>query len=279
VAPPGRLEMGPVVSGVRFGPDAVGAPPAYHLESVDNALRILLLLDERGVLRVYEAAEELGVARSTAHRLLATLRYRGFVAQDPQGRVYRPGHALAQLGLHAFARRDIRQVARPHLERLCTELAETVHLMVLEGNGVRFVDGVEGTQTVRVGLRVGILLPAHATAGGKALLAALPAEQVRDLYPRGVPVLTPGTLATLEQIAEELREVSRAGYATNFGESAEGVAAVAVAVHDPLRSPIGAVAVAAPQERMPRARVAGVVSRLQQTAMRVGDQMVDLQEP
>lgn len=277
--PPGRLEMGPVVSGARFEPDAVGAPPAYHLESVDNALRILLLLDERGELRVYEAAEELGVARSTAHRLLATLRYRGFVAQDPEGRVYRPGRALAQLGLHAFARRDIRQVARPHLERLCADLGETVHIMVLEGNGVRFVDGVEGTQPLRVGLRVGILLPAHATAGGKALLAALPAEQVRDLYPRGVPTLTPGTLATLGQIEDELREVSRAGYATNFGESAEGVAAVAVAVRDPLRSPIGAVAVAAPQERMPRARVAGVVSRLQQTAMRVGDQMVDVQEP
>ncbi len=251
--------------------------PTYSLESVDNALRILELLDTRGELRVYEAAAELGVARSTAHRLLATLRYRGFVAQDPAGRVYRPGRVLAQMGLHAFAQRDIRQVARRHLEELCAEVGETVHLMVLEGNGVRFVDGVEGTQPLRVGLRIGILLPAHATAGGKALLAAMPAEQIRDLYPRGVPTLTPDTLATLQQIEDALAEVSRVGYATNVSESAEGVAAVSVAVRDPLGRPIAAVAVASPIERMPRARVAGVVSRLHQTALRVSDQMLDLQ--
>lgn len=251
-----------------------GPPPAYALESVDNALRILQILDDRGQLRVFEAAEELGVARSTAHRLLATLRHRGFVAQDPQGRVYRPGRALAQIGLHAFARRDVGQVARPHLERMCADLGETVHLMVLEGNGVRFVDGVEGTQPLRVGLRVGILLPAHATAGGKALLAAIPPEQIRDLYPRGVPTLTAGTIGSLDGIEAELDEVSRLGYATNFGESADGVAAVSVAVIDPLGRPVGAVAVAAPLERMPQARVGGVASRLQQAARGVSGQLV-----
>lgn len=259
-----------------FEEEAVGPPPAYSLESVDNALRILQLLDARGQLRVYEAAEELGVARSTAHRLLATLRYRGFVAQDAQGHVYRPGRVLAQMGLHAFARRDIRQVSRRHLEELCADLGETVHLMVLEGNGVRFVDGVEGNQPLRVGLRIGILLPAHATAGGKALLAALPTEQVRDLYPRGVSGLTPVTVQSLPEVEEELDEVSRTGYATNFGESAEGVAAVAVAVRDPLRRPVAAVAVAAPLERMPRARVPGVVSRLQQASLRISNELVDL---
>lgn len=258
-----------------FEEEAAGAVPAYSLESVDNALRILQLLDARGQLRVYEAAEELGVARSTAHRLLATLRYRGFVTQDAQGHVYRPGHVLAQMGLHAFARRDIRQVARRHLEDLCTDLGETVHVMVLEGNGVRFVDGVEGSQPLRVGLRIGILLPAHATAGGKALLATLPTEQIRDLYPRGASILTPKTVHSLQDIEAELEEVSRAGYATNFGESADGVAAVAVAVRDPLRRPVGSIAVAAPLERMPRARVPGVVSRLQQGSLGVSDELVD----
>jgi len=256
--------------------DEVGTTPAYLLESVDNALQILQLADARGEVRVHEIAADLGVARSTAHRLLATLRHRGFVTQDEAGRAYRPGRALAQLGLHAFARRDIRQVARRHLEELCADVGETVHLLVLEGNGVRFIDGVEGSQPLRVGLRIGILLPAHATAGGKAILAAIPAEQIGALYPRGVSTLTTETLASLDEIEAELQEVARLGYATNLGESAEGVAAAAVAVHDPLRRPVAAVAVAAPRERMPRARIAGVSSRLQQAALKIGDELVEL---
>src|SRR3954447_25847145 len=96
--------------------------------SVDNALRLLQLIGERQALRVAEAAELLGVARSTAHRLLTALRRRGFVTQDRPNGAYRPGPALYEIGLAAVSRIDIRRVARPVLEQLREETQETVSL-------------------------------------------------------------------------------------------------------------------------------------------------------
>src|SRR3954470_24011660 len=123
--------------------------------SVDNALRLLELVGQRQALRVAEAADLLGVARSTAHRLLAALRRRGFVTQDRPNGAYRPGPALYEIGLAAVSRIDIRRVARPVLEEVQEETRETVSLAVLEGATIRFVDCVESVRSVRVGNRTG----------------------------------------------------------------------------------------------------------------------------
>ena len=241
-------------------------PPPYSLASVDNALRLIHALDERGELRVYEAAELLGVARSTAHRLLSTLCFRGFATQRGDSPVYRPGPALLDAGLRALARLDLRQIARPQLRALAEETGETVHLVVLEGNGARFVDGVESTQPLRVGLRVGMVLPAHATAAGKSILAALPPERVTDLYPRGVQTLTDRTMASLADIQRHLATVAQAGHATNHGESADDVAAVGVVIRDQARHPVGAIALAAPAERLLPPRIPLIAQRMLRAA-------------
>ncbi|MDT0444365.1 IclR family transcriptional regulator [Streptomyces johnsoniae] len=258
---------GPPGDETRDGWSAV--PPPYSLASVDNALRLIHVLDERGELRVFEAAELLGVARSTAHRLLSTLAFRGFATRGGDSHVYRPGPALVDAGLRAIARLDLRQVARPHLLALAEETGETVHLVVLEGNGARFVDGVESSQPLRVGLRVGMVLPAHATAAGKAILAALPPGQVRDLYPRGVQALTGRTLQSLDEIERHLATVDRAGYATNHGESADDVAAVGVVVRDHARTPVAAIALAAPAERLLPPRIPLIAIRMHRASLAI----------
>src|SRR3954447_7534116 len=103
------------------------------LTSVDNALWLLQLVGERQALRVAEAADLLGVARSTAHRLLTARRRRGFVMQDRPNGAYRPGPALYEIGLAAVSRIDIVRVARPVLERLRQITEETASLAALEG--------------------------------------------------------------------------------------------------------------------------------------------------
>ena len=95
-----------------------GPKPSYPIESVDNVLQILLWLAESERLRVSEVAASLGVARSTAHRLLAMLQYRGFVEKDASGRVYVPGPSLSRAGLAALHRKESWSVARPVIERL-----------------------------------------------------------------------------------------------------------------------------------------------------------------
>ncbi|GAA3855007.1 IclR family transcriptional regulator [Streptomyces sedi] len=271
---PARRTPGRSPAGRSAGANWSTTPPPYSLGSVDNALRLIHALDERGELRVYEASELLGVARSTAHRLLSTLCFRGFATQRGDSHVYLPGPALADAGLRALSRLDLRQVAGPPLRALADETGETVHLVVLEGNGARFVDGVESTQPLRVGLRVGMVLPAHATAAGKSILAALPPERVTDLYPRGVQTLTDRTLASLEEIQRHLTTVAQAGHATNHGESADDVVAVGVVIRDQARHPVGALALAAPAERLLPARIPLVAQRMHRAAATISGHLL-----
>ena len=122
-----------------------GDPPQYAIASVDKALQLVLLLRDRRDewFRVSEIADELGVARSTAHRLLAMLVYRGFARQDSE-KLYGAGAVLIDARLEHGAL-DLRSVARPHLEQLSSRYDETVHLVTLEGASAVFLDSVEGT--------------------------------------------------------------------------------------------------------------------------------------
>ena len=226
-----------------------------------NALRTLLLLHNRGELRVMDVAAEIGVARSTAHRILSTLVSQGFARQDT-GTPYRPGQVLAyRPGPALWAIRgtqpppDLVTVAHPHLRRLTNIVRETSHLLVLEGNAVRFLDGVEGPQALRVGYRTGALLPAHLTSGGKALLAALPPDRLRALYPNGLPGGGLEAAEGYKLLVGELATVRRAGYAYNLQRSERGVNAVGACVRDGAGTAVAAVAVAAPSSRCPRARL------------------------
>lgn len=244
--------------------------PAYPVTSADNVLRLLRLLHEEGRLRVSDAADRLGVARSTAHRLLATLRHHEMAIQDGR-RVYRPGPALACLD--GRSNPDLRTVAHRHLQALARRVGETVHLMALEGNGVRFLDGVDGGYALRVGTRIGLLLPAHTTSGGKALLAELPAEDLARLYPRGLPRADAPAISDLTELRRALVRVRRLGYATNVEESEPGISAIGVCVRDPTGQAVAAVAMAAPTLRWPRRRWPELAPELRLAATAIGTEL------
>ncbi|OMQ14161.1 hypothetical protein A7K94_0218585, partial [Modestobacter sp. VKM Ac-2676] len=215
---------------------------------MDRALLLLQLIGEHQVLRVAEAAELLGVARSTAHRLLTALRRRGFVLQDRPNGAYRSGPALYEIALAAVSRIDIRQVARPVLEQIRSETEETVSLAVLEGTTVRFLDCAESQRSVRVGNRTGVVRQAHASAVGKAILAGLSEAELTRRYPGGeLPsATTTAAITDLGVLQEELAEIRARGYALNWEESTDGICAVAVALRDTVGQPLAGLGVVAP---------------------------------
>ena len=155
--------------------------PAYAITSVDHALQLATILQVEGPLTVSEAAERLGVARSTAHRLLSMLCYRDFAVQDGDRR-YVAGPVLALAARSHSRAALLRDVAMPHLRALTDRVAESTNLMVLSGDHVRFVGSVEGTQVLRVGNREGAVFPAHLSSGGVLLLADVPDEQFEAIY-------------------------------------------------------------------------------------------------
>ena len=244
--------------------------PRYPIESVDNALKLLLLLRDRPAISVSEVSEELSVAPSTAHRLLAMLVHRGFVRQDPATKAYAAGPVLAEISFAALRDSDIRPRARPFIEELVREVGETVHLVMLNGTRVLFTDCVEGTRALRAGSRVGTRLPAQCTAGGKVLLAELPDDQIRELYrDEELEQLTPRSVATVTGLLTRLDETRRHGYALNDGESEEELRAVAVAIRDLAGRVRAAITLSAPGYRLPPDQVPGVVAAMRRTADRI----------
>lgn len=243
------------------------------LSSVDNALRVLELLSSRPSLRVIEVAEHLDVARSTAHRILAALLVRGFVVQDAH-KIYRPGPSIERFRQPLLAGpRASRDLLHPHLERLAATTGETCHVAVLEGNGTRFLDSVESTQTLRVGNRLGVLLPAHTTAIGVALLAELPLTSIRSIYPRGLTGDAREAKQTLQTLERKIRAVRRTGYATNVGESDVGICAVGICLRDPFDRAFAGIAVAVPTPRFDQQSTGRLVEALNATALAVKEEM------
>jgi IclR family acetate operon transcriptional repressor len=240
--------------------------PAYPIRSVDNALRILAMLQDRPSLGVTDTAADLGVAPSTAHRLLAMLVHRGFASHDPVSRRYHAGERLWEIGVAAFGARSIDELAAPHLARLRDETGETVHLMMLEGDQIRFVGAREGIHSARERVRVGIRLPAYATSGGKYLLAHLRPEVVDTLFPPMLSPLTENTVGSIDALKAELARVRRRGYATNFGESEQGLIALAVGVWGPLWHPVAAIALAGPGARLARGEMKSMLLRVRHAA-------------
>jgi DNA-binding IclR family transcriptional regulator len=248
--------------------------PQYPIESVDNALRLLLLLGERPEIRLTEASQYLGVASSTAHRLLAMLQYRGFIRQEPRTKAYGPGPAMTGVAFAVLGRMDIPRVARPILQDLTASLGETIHLGVLEGATVRFLDAIESARAVRVASRLGRSMPAHATSTGKALLADLPLDELHRLYPEeALPQVTAKSISRRSELERQLERVRRMGFATNREESEEGVASVAVSI--PARAPGLHLALnaAAPVGRLPAAKTKHVGATLTEAAQRLAGQL------
>jgi DNA-binding IclR family transcriptional regulator len=244
------------------------------LHSVQNALRIVQMLQDEPSIKAAAIGEELGLGRSTVHRLLATLEHEGFLRRDRVQSGYRAGRVLIAIGLTAVGDIDVRKKARSYMEALAAECGETVHLFVLEGPNTRIIDGVEGSYSVRAATDVGVLLPAHATAGGKALLAAMPNAQIRSRFPRGLPKVTASTTTNWESFELELDLTRRRGYAINRGEADESTCGVAVPIVDRGRRLVASLALSIPRDRLTEERIPTLAGELRRQAQRIGETLV-----
>jgi DNA-binding IclR family transcriptional regulator len=244
------------------------------VRAVERALDVLLCFSRRTPeLTMTQIAEQIGIHKSTVHRLLATLEKRRFVERDSATGVYRLGIRLLQMAYLTLEQNDLRRMATPFLQRLWEEHRETVHLAVLDDVDVVFVDVIESPQRVKLAAAIGERLPAFATASGKAILACLPDPAVHKILQNGMPRHTPRTLCLPEALFEDLRLVRERGFAVDEQELEDGINAVASAILDSSGQPIAAVAIAGPAYRLAQERLLQIGPSISATARDITREM------
>ncbi|MGH2382836.1 MAG: IclR family transcriptional regulator [Candidatus Limnocylindria bacterium] len=224
---------------------------------VDRVVDILETFTQLGPeLGVSEISRALNLKKATAHRLLASLRRRGLVAQNPATRRYRLGMKLWELGSMATNHVEWIDRVKPFLQQLTERTGETTHLAVLSDGQVLYVDKVESAHSLRMPSQVGRRLPVHCTGIGKALVAFLPAEVLSGLIARrGMASFTPNTITDRRRLADELEGVRSRGYSIDNEEIEEGLVCIGAPVRDHTAHVVAAISIAGPSSRLRPDRV------------------------
>jgi IclR family transcriptional regulator, KDG regulon repressor len=227
------------------------------VQVLDRALAILDTLAADGPdLSLGEISEKLGLHKSTAHRLVMVLERHNLIERNSVNGRYRLGLKLFELGTRAVSKLDLRERARPFLERLVLETSETVHLCVLDDSEMLYLDKVEPARSVRMATSVGRRNPPHCTAVGKAIMAYLPDRQVEEIIRKqGMKAMTPHTITSFLELKKELVAVRERGYAIDNEEIEEGVRCVSCVVRNFSGEPLAAISVSAPAFRLTSEKV------------------------
>ncbi|MBU8578142.1 IclR family transcriptional regulator [Brevibacterium luteolum] len=245
-------------------------PARGGVQSVERAFDLLdLIADAGGRTTLSELAASISLPMPTIHRLLKTLVGLGAARQLPN-RGYALGPGLIRLG--NLAGEQLGAIARPYLRSLVQELSESANVAVLDGDMVVYADQVPSSQQMRMFTEVGRRTHTHDTGVGKAILAQLPADQVRRIIETaGMPTPTPHTIATLKDLEAELERIREYGYAVDEQEQELGVRCFAVAVPD-TPTPM-AISVSGPTSRMDQKFADRAVPLLQDTAARIAEEL------
>ena len=219
-----------------------------RLRSTDRTFEILELLSEQTTAGVTAVADETGMAKSTVHAHLSTLRDRGYVVRTPDG--YQLGLEFLHLGESARGRDPGYELASEKVEKLAEETDERSQFIVPENGRGIYVHRETGSDAVFTDSAIGGHILLHATAAGKAALSHYDDETVLDMLDGHLPRLTENTITDEGALLDELDRTRERGYAVNCAESTEGLRALGAPVERPDGSLLGSISVSGPTQRM-----------------------------
>jgi DNA-binding IclR family transcriptional regulator len=242
------------------------------VQSVDRALSILEVLARDGEAGVTEIAADLGVHKSTAFRLLATLEAHRLVEQDGERGRYRLGVGNLRLAGATTARLDLVQEARPVCRQLAADTGETVNITVRAETSALYLDQVAGSSALQSHNWVGQHIPLHATSNGKVLLSELEDAQLKKAV-RELPRYTDQTVTTMSKLVAELAHVREQGYALAVDELETGLTAVAAPIRNAHGDVIASISVSGPSFRLTADRLDRAIPLLLAAALEVSHRL------
>jgi len=230
-------------------------PPIVN--ALDRGLSILEILATEGEsLGVTDLSKRISVNKATVYRLLSTLASRGYVELDPEVKKYRASLGIVKLGGMILNRIELGIEAGPALKELAQRTDESAHLAVLSDGEAVYIDREVSKSLVAVKTELGMQVPLHCSAIGKAMIAFLPEDELQQIIDRrGLPGFTDKTITSLAKLKRELSSVRKQGYAVDDEEYTVGVRCVAAPVWSHRGEVEGSIGVSGPSNRVTLERI------------------------
>ncbi|MBR0596719.1 IclR family transcriptional regulator [Sinanaerobacter chloroacetimidivorans] len=245
------------------------------VKSIRKAFLIMEELDMAGELSLGDLSERLSMDKATVHRLVTTMKNAGYINQNKENKKYSNSLKLLAMGNRVMEKTGLKHIARPYIEDLAEKSGETINLSVRVGSNVIYIDKIESNSTIKVGITVGTSVPGYCTGMGKAVLAFLPEDELKELMkPVSYEKFTRHTAENYEELQEKLQKVREDGYSMDDEEYVDGLISFGAPIFDYHGNPIGAISVSCPKYRFEESTHLTAYSRfVVETANKISKQL------
>ena len=245
------------------------------IQVADRLFQALEVLADRGAMGLMEIAVFLGLNKSTAHRVLNSLIFMGYVRQNAAGK-YESTFKVVGLANKIMNKVDIVNIVRPYLRRLMEQTGETVHFVERDGVDAVYIDKVESfSNTIQMVSQIGSRIPLYCSGVGKAIMAELNIQEIRDIWERSdVLSKTPYTVTDFNVFLKTLETIRRQGYALDNEENEEGVRCVAASFPEYTGKVRYAFSISAPVSRMDDDRIKELAGYVIDTKKRIMEEIL-----
>ena len=223
------------------------------IQSGEKTLSMLeYMILKQKPMRLIDIAKEMGLTNTTVTRYLNTLMNKGYIEQDPISLEYSATFKIVSLANHVSKNKDLKQIARPYLEKLSAAFGESVNMAVEENMRSVYIDVIRTNNSSLMTIQyVGNSAPMHCTGNGKLLLQNYDDEGIDRLIAlRGLPRYTDNTCVTKESLKQELENIRKRGYAYDEEECEIGIRCLAFPIFNAQGRIIAGMSVTGPKERM-----------------------------
>jgi IclR family KDG regulon transcriptional repressor len=247
----------------------------YSINSIIRASNILKCLSGgKTHFKISELARHLNLDRSTTYRILLSLESTGFVEKDEEAGTYSLGLAAFEIGNAYLRQMDLIRVSKPLMADLAQKVQETVHLAVLSGTEIIYVDKVDSPRSLGVMSKIGQRAPVYCTALGKTLLAfQSEGEQSRIIHKIRLTPLTSRTITSKQKLMEELGGIRKQGYALDRREIEEDVECIGAPIRNHIGDVIAAISISGPRRKIHTPDEKQFVSLVTETAALISSKM------
>ena len=233
-----------------------------------------VLMDSKEALGITEVSRRVNLNKSTTYRIVQALRTRDYINQDQGTNKYCLGYKILKLASGALNQNKLREIARKYLEDLSKATSHTIQLTLLEGNGVVYIDQVEGTDIFQLRLQIGNRGPLHCTAAGKSILAFLTEGELENILKNSKLIrFTDKTITSINHLRDELRTIKRVGFSFCDREYDKSIRAIGAPIISAGSKVVGAVALVAPYHRIKVKEVSFYGNLVKETGLKISLEM------